>query len=449
MSEQGKKPLRFGASSARRRPKLSIERKPRVVREALGVGSIDRALLRKAVCRAAQFFLDQDRAVHLPGLGVLLPVRATQMAVREEEGQDRPPRCRLCSETYRTIKFEKCCEVTAYHRRRFAPLVEIEELARRLPAHLPVEQAALLLESEGRAHLRELMKHLCYEIVAYGHSSQLEPLGHFYALHNRQGMSLRDWYAGADIFIRPAYRELLESGPSRVFEPPVYQDAWEPFRAAYGDPLAVFSLVLREELEKLGYQLPRDMHPEIRVAVFEGPRTGGSRVLKYCTDGLRTAASAHGTGAGTEFVFQTTVDCREQNIPLWPGRALALGWLLLEGSKRKAVGLGVGLGAGMRLYDHGACRLNLIFTTRFAPLPRELRSANGRFAYVNLLGITEAEAALARRFSPQHLTVLLEHRKLDQITKPRRACLVSRSGFLKADLGEQDEHEKAAEQASA
>jgi len=381
----------------------------------------ERAILARELVSAVFFFAERGESVYLDGLGLLQPLQKTRNVVHELDGA-----CAIREERSLVLAFEKCLELTSFHRRRSAPLVEQKELARRVHPRLPIELNLRWPEQAVRRRLAGLIKHVAYETVVNGSCSQLSALGVFYALHNRQGATLQDWCAGADIFMRSSYRQGLALGGVRIFEPPVYQDAWEPLRAAFGDPVSIFSLQLREELAALGYELNDGTEtPDLPVAVFESaPHT-----VTYCTEGLRNAAFSRGSQSGRELVFQVPVKNGEP-LPQWPSRALALGWILLWSSRTGSVGWGVGVGCGLPLCERPPSRLSLVFTTAFAPLRQRARCAAGAFTYMNLLGITEAEAAVARRHSPEHLVALLEHRELDQVTKPNRPCLVSRSGLL-------------------
>ncbi len=426
--------LAFDCSKAAKPARTAASEGSITLREYLAaVTSAQRRILAKELAAEAVRRIEGGESIYLEGLGIAAPRRITAPGV-----YTLAQHFVLREEVRQHTVFEKCSELTGYHRQRYSPLCELKDLVKRIYARLPLQMAVRWSENDLRRLLRGLMKHVIYEVVTKGCSRQLAPLGVFYALHNRQGSSVQDWYAGADIFLEAASCPAVESGPSRLLLIPELQDAWEPLRCVYGDPLAVLSIPLRPELQKLGYALAAESEPEINVAVFER-RVKHSRILLYCTEGLRRAAYQRGTKQGVELVFQACLPEDDLSAPAWPFKALALGWVLVQSSRSGAPRTGVGLGCEVPLSEDEPTRLSTIFSTEFSQIPRPCKCSDGPFSYLNLVGITEREALLARTSSPAHLTILLRRRQLDQVTKLNRPCLVCKTEVEGKDSsGEED-----------
>ncbi|MCB0311312.1 MAG: suppressor of fused domain protein, partial [Bdellovibrionales bacterium] len=285
-------------------------------------------------------------------------------------------------------------------------------------------------------YIAGFMHFLKEEVVVRGISEMLSEIGIFYALHNRQGNSFQDWYAGADIFIKTQYQPLVKVGKSRLVERPVFQSPWEVFQAAFGLELQSFEVHLPEELQKLDPETAAEsdlstQQGQIAVAIFDTKQTTrqGERVLLYCTDGIRKlhGQDGHKRIAGCEFVVQIAVTDESSDFPVWPNRFLTLAWLLLESSKSKSIRPGTGLSLDVPLTDTPESPFRTIYTTRFAKLPSEQLCTDGPFYYLNITGIFEEEAEILRSSSADHLTALLEHRNADQIFREERASIATKS----------------------
>jgi len=179
------------------------------------------------------YFIERDCAVYLEGFGLLIPRHATNEIVRTLGTKNI-----LRTETKRLMTFEKCDELCAHHRERHNTIIETKELARRIHPRLPVMINVHWTPQDTRRYLRGFFKYLAHETVVQGHSRQLKAIGTFYSLHNRQGTTFSDWFAGADIFIKQSAQQILMVQPGKVFKQPVLTSAWEPLEAAYGPPQA-------------------------------------------------------------------------------------------------------------------------------------------------------------------------------------------------------------------
>jgi len=392
----------------------------------------ERDLLSKEISRAIVGFLDDDRPVYLEGFGIISFTKKTEWISRTH-GSSMLVR----QETARELQFEKCSELVSFQRSRFGRIVETYELCQLLYPRLSLEMQIKWSEADLRSLLRGFMQNLLKEVIISGRSQQLESLGVFYSLHNRQGNKLSDWFAGADVFLAPTYRPILKIGASRLLPRPVLESSWEIFEASYGKPLQVIKLNLAKELGDLDMRSENLPSLEIQVAVFEKPSKSGERRLLYCSDGIRRLHSSLGANQhlGHEFIVQTVSDLNMsapgiESVPVWPTRLITLAWLLLESSKSKSVRLGAGLSLGTPLVGSQDPSLKSIFTTRYSAIGFEQLCAEGRFNYLNLIAINDDESEIARNYGAEHLLALLKYRKIDQEIRLKRPSVVAKSSLL-------------------
>jgi hypothetical protein len=408
-----------------------------------------RAALLNELDSAAVFFLKLERPVYLEGLGIVVPQIASGQRIHTIDDQSV-----VHDETYITAEFEKCYDLVAFQKEKYRHVIETRDLAQRILPRLACGGRSNT-ERDIQRWLRGLIELIKTEIVTEGICEALPSVGTFFALHNRQGRSASEWFAGADIFLQPALRHTLMSGPKTILTRPCLRDAWELLEAAYGKPVEIFRVDLRKELGELGYQVS-DLGggvtlPDIDVAGFEcvAESAGSShRVLLYCTNGLRSAAlrQAGVRAAGNELVFQLSDRNGNANYVascsrMAASRVLTLAWILLEGSKTRTVKLGAGISSDVSLFPgSGGEDAHAILITPFSAARSGQLCEDGMFFYANVLAITDDEAALARRISSEHLISVLEYRKLDQHTVPGRPSVTFRSAF-----GSLDETRQASE----
>ncbi len=385
-----------------------------------------------------RYYISRDLPVSLEGLGILFP-RARTIERSYQRGEQLIVR----KETNRTIEFEKCSNLSQFHRERYRGLIETNQLAQRLYALLPVHKAVDSSEREMRAQIDSVIATITHEVIEQGFSSTLSSLGTFYSLHNRQGENFDDWFAGADIFMSSLYAEPIAAARAILGERPVLESSWELLQAAYGEPLTKMTVDLPKQLEALGYDVaafPKDIERAVSCAVFQ---TFDSRekvhYLVYCTDGLRKVGlnAKKSKGFGNEIVFQLPIGSvldptkpRDLSaIPLWPHRALTMAWILMQSSPSRTVRAGLKMTEGVPLVPDSDSELSSIFTTHFAAVREEQLSTEGPFFYVNVVGITQEEHQLAESNGSDFLRTILEYKKLLQFTKPLRSSVVSRSRF--------------------
>jgi len=406
----------------------------------LDTSTREREALKKELCRAILYYIESDIPVYLENFGILIPRLHSKNVTRNVFRN-----LNLRREHFRSISFEKCDDLTSYNRSNFVKIAETRELADRIHPRLPLFININWGIQDTRRFMRGLLLFLRNETITSGHSRLLEPVGVFHSLHNRQGNTPRDWFAGADILLKPTYSQLIKVGESQVYQRPVFKNAWEPLEAAFGKHELQFIIDLEQELQKLGYDTSslhdfiNPNHKQITVRVFDGSPSSDSRSSKliYCTNGLRKLAtsSSSKSGAsqkkatGVEFVFQIDQEkarSEHPDIPLWPARAITIAWILLQGSKSGSVKPGIGLSCEVPLEENNSS-LDTILLTEFSYLRSEFLSKHGPFSYINITGITKNEAALARDNSFEYLLALLQYKGLDQVSQPGRACLLAKT----------------------
>ena len=417
------------------------------IRRGVGAGlpvpDSDRIVIDQEAELALLWFLERDIPVYLEGFGILFPER-----LQSQKTSVVKDKVVVRSDESRTIGFEKCYDLIAFHRERYRGVVEPKEIAAHIHARSSHLLSSPLAPNTIRRTLRALIDDVKAEVVVSGFSPRLSAIGDFYALHNRQGKSFADWYAGADVFLKSRYQQTLKTGEPRFLERPVLESPWEPFSALYGAPLQTLSLDLLFELKELGYdtaQMAQESslgHGAVKIGVFLNTDSdNGETVLSYVSDGLRHIGiqKGKGKGKGTEFVVQlavrstttsTGLPLTSADVPCWPLRLFTLGWILLQSSKNGAAKPGAGLSSGGSLVTGFDSDLGTAFTTSLSRLRTEQLSPEGPFTYLNLVGITEDEAAVASRYSALFLTNILNYKKLDQITRPTRSSIVAKTGLL-------------------
>ena len=372
--------------------------------------------------------LSLDKAIYLERLGFIYPITRTSQA-------NYPQRtwCVIREETHRTAAFEKCEDIVTYHRDKYSEIVETSDLVKKIYLKLPLNYQIRWSESDVKRRILALLRQIKREIVHDGYSGSLSAVGEFYALHNRQGQSEVDWFAGADILLVPQFRELVSVGTPNTFERPVLQNPFELLDAIHGKCIKSFSVDVKSILEKLGYELDDEakLDDKIKVNVYgiESNRSDEMALL-YCTDGIRHLARSE---TGTELTFHlalpssTKLQKIQDEVPTWPLKALTLGWLLVQSTQSRRLKPAQGFSCEAMLSDQQGSLINSIFTSEYRLIPGVQLTEDRPFRYINLVGITAAEANVADKFSPNHLLRLLECRSLDQITRPSRTSVVNRS----------------------
>lgn len=396
-----------------------------------------RAEIFEKLSQSILFFLDYGQAVSLEGFGVVIPHRD-----QHHNSYHHGERLILREEAFSTPRFEKCDDLTAYPRNKHAKLVETRELARKAYLSLPLDLQLQWSEAQFRAILLGAIQYLKREVVVQGYSSLLHSLGEFFALHNRQGSSLADWFAGADIFLTSENQTLLKAGNSRVFDIPVLNSATETFEALNGPALANIKLDAAEQLKQIGYLIETDqpVHSQtVSISVFHRKSMDDSQVsLLYCSDGFRnmTSIRPHSDELPCELVLQLELpkhilgNATLDQVPAWPLRLFAAAWVLAHSSKSCNLRAGLGLSLGTSLVPELASEFQSILLCDCNLIKLPQRCDGKTFRYLSLTAITEDEAQVSELYSTQFLLRLLQQRYLDQLVKPKRPSLISKTGLL-------------------
>jgi Suppressor of fused protein (SUFU) len=407
---------------------------------------------KSVICRLLQEviieLLCSHKAIYLEKFGLLAPVLSK---INENIIFERKTLVR--QSTLLSVEFHKCNELTNLHKEKFPEIIETPTLSRSLYARLPHKLLFKWDSKNTRNLLLGLIETIKKEVITLGICSRLSKIGEFTAIHNRQGETFKDWFAGADIFLNMAYEKIIESDNSIVFERPIVEDSWEICKALYGKPLHIFPLKIEKELEALGYELPKDLKHSsslnIKVAIFEN-KIGSQIQLIYCTDGLRNLGLSikpkkdFAYSYGNELVMQIANDASFQEsakdnsirhddllLPNWPKQILALCWLLMNGSSTKTLKIGAGISHGSSLSGNSLLsKLTTIFVTKYSKSCSEILSHEGPFYYLNITGITDDESQFAENYGTKRLISILKHKKLDQVFKIGRSSVLNKTSFI-------------------
>ena len=372
--------------------------------------------------------LGQGRPIYLDRFGLLYK-RSTRSLSRLLCNQDS--QLALREEEKHLLCFEKCAEITSYHRERFPNLIESTELAARIFSQL---QPTLSLEWPIRrleVGVRSFARALKHDVVTNGWSNRLGELGKLYAIHNRQGHGFADWFAGSDIFLAGAYEWIEKAAPWRIFDCPLIDDPKEILEAAVGPCIAQRNLNLEQELLKLGYEFNptalADVPAEMPIDIF---RSQDKEQLVFSTNGLRHLGVSQSSQlcSRTELVVQVAAD--KTGIPDWPLHMLALGWMLLICRKSRSLKSGSAIAVeAPSSAQKLAANIQGIISTKYSRIPYSVASRTGSFSFINLAAVTTDELRLAQRLSSDVLIDILSARGLDQTSKPNRSSVLSRSSF--------------------
>lgn len=401
-----------------------------------------RLVIAELIASTTDKFLSLSKPVYLEGFGILLPIQEVDQVSSIVDDQ-----ILLRSETTQTVGFEKCFDLTPLDKKDFPGLVDLGDLAAKMFPLLPHPLRNEWTEKQLLKATRDLILHLRDDVVVTGSSSMLESIGTFYSLHNRQGSTSKDWYAGADIFLEASYKNLIHSQPDRMFDRPILERSWELFEAAFGAPLAVINVDLKSELQDLGYDTvafekeTAEKHRSFPVAIFEVKDTNkqNSVTLLYCSDGLRNLGLRAGKAnteniVGTELLFHAEFPLDsfnpEELLPKWPTRPLSMAWILMNSRKSKTLPAGSGISCDTTLNSDSKALLSTILATSSTRVPSQQLSKEGPFSFINVVGIHDDESALASERGSEFLLTLLAHKNLHQVTKPSRPSILGRSGYL-------------------
>ncbi len=404
----------------------------------------ERDLIRFELNCALHHFLELDRPIFLESLGLFVPVLQQRV-----NGYPSGQALVIRKEVVRTVQFEKTDDFHENFSRsavtkitsKFPEIaeqnqnkvVELQELAHRIYPKLPIAMHLKWCEQGFRSLLRAYLITIRERLVNQGFTANLSALGTLYALHNRYGLTEKDWFAGADIQLYPRKPQVVEVLNSNLHARPVLNSAWELLNASYGNALESYDLDIDQELNSLGVESP---YPgsKFKVSIFFAPAELGLKArFIFCSDGLRYLAYQAKPGSiGSELMLQIPVeegqDIYEQlevRIKKFAGRFLALGWAMLIGTRGKTLRVGLGINLESPVVDFERTSLTGVVATSASPLGGSHLCSDGEFAYANLLGISNAESKLISSGKRLHLLAMLELKGLGQVTGLKRKCILS------------------------
>jgi nucleoid DNA-binding protein len=378
-------------------------------------GSLERVILDS---------LSRGSAVYLEGFGIVFPEIRSRTVVETLN-------TKLCTriEGQRAAQFEKCYDLIQLHRDRFGSILEGRQLHNAILKQLAVQGIS---ERDIQRTLRTFIKNLRDDVVCNGYSVALPNVGRFLVLHNRQGATTGDWFAGADIFLQSSYRHTLMSGTPIFSNRPTLNNSWDAVGGKLGKPIKIYDLELDAALQPLAVAptaiSERALKP--RIAAFAQQVDDVTR-FTFITDGMRLLGGCK-SGIGTEFIFSF-----EQRFGDWTfqteeiiemaRRPLSLGWLLAAGAEEDSLKVGTCLECSSKIFPKSSGDLTAVIC--LAPmLAQNLHTTSDRqFRFLQLLGITGDEAQVCERIGFNHLSALLEYRGVHQITKPNRSSMISRT----------------------
>lgn len=342
----------------------------------------------------------EGRAVWMPALGLFLPEERVIVESQLDEGALRVREVRQ-----RFIRFEKCGELTSFHRERVAHLCDLSPLASTIERRTGVKVSSRdLIEFGG---------FLSSTVASFGRCDLIREIGVLLALHNRQGSHPSDWYAGADVFLVDAGTTNLTVLRDLTFAVPVHQSSWDIFSAAYGTPSNRDVVTLNVEGR------------EIQIAPFVIDRS--QRDIMLVTDGLRHFLP----DAAREVVLAVRADETDELVPRWALRTLHL---LLQNPRSLGGSTPVEIPDFVlpsKPWGRAPSGRQLPSTRALlAPFPRQPLiqfTGTGSFTYASLLIVHPDEGSFANDFGTEALLPFLSHRGLDLISTLRRPSILRNS----------------------
>lgn len=394
------------------------------------LSSDEKELLRFELNCALVQFLQAGRSIVLEGLGVLSPHK--EVLKRTYVFKDWAI---LRDETKRTAIFEKSEDISGISPHAYHQLVDTWELVQTIYSKLPLPLQIRWAERELRKVLLGYLREIKDEIIQRGFSHQLRGVGIFHALHNRQGESARDWFAGADIFVNSSFQQILSLGANRRISRPVLETAWELLEAGFGTAHHCFEFSLSDQLKLLGFssaqidefKLTSDT---IRVSAFKKGSSPQGNALLFVTDGIRGLApiSRPQRKLRHELVFEVVADYESESVCAAASRALTIGAVLLLGDPINPINANTALTTAHSLDPNFPTRLKGALLTSWYTCCHEQLSKDVEFQFASVIGITADESELVARRGKAHLLSLLRRKgAIHQTVLKRPSCLLKSS----------------------
>lgn len=390
----------------------------------------ERFILKQELCTTLLSFIDRDIPVFLDGLGLLSTSERQSLVQREVNGNSI-----IRNEAHKSLEFEKCDRICDDHRSKFPTIADTKDLAQRIHPQLPTEINIKWTEQDTRRYLRGIIRLAKEHLVREGHSKDFDPVVHLFCIQSDVNtkldkVSVHDVFAASEIFIKSNYKQLVNVGPSKVYQAPVLESAWELLEAAYNAPLTTIEVDVARELAALDYEFSAEeleslkLPEKLKVAAFLTSQDQDSHTFLLATDGLRSLAYGESGSVGNELTLQAVLKSDSVLVPSWIHQCLSLGVLVLCSSVSKQIRPGLMIETDKPLVVGKHSSFSAVLTTSFQPVKQAMRSADGQFQYVNLVGIGAPEVVLAKKFNPKRVLALLEYKKRDQVTDIDRRPIV-------------------------
>lgn len=371
-----------------------------------------RSFLADGIAAAIKSVITDGKSVFLPGFGIFTPIESSKISPRIENNN-----LILVKDEELKINFEKCDDDS--HLGSRANRIEWLEFASRVRNYSAALGLVIPTIDETKAVILGFVEQLKKEVVCNAYSLLLPQLGHFCALHNRQGQTQKSWFAGADIFLALSSPVKTSVEVLRKLNNPEVNSAWEPLEAAYDKSIYKFEIDLIKVLSSLGFDaehLNDNSYGSttISVSVFLNSK---SETLIFCTDGLRKLAKQDKSAEilGSELLVQAPISESEDFSQLfsqdsWVSFQIVIGWSLLQTAKSKTIKPGAAFSLDIPLIE--SSKLSAIFCHNFTSSHCTFKTSEGEFRYICLTGITADEFEAAKVLSPKLLEAFLDRRGL-------------------------------------
>lgn len=375
--------------------------------------------------------LENLQTVYLEKFGFLIPQKITD--IDYDDSNDV-----LCMQKEQVLKisYEKCLILNSYFKEKYNP-VEFKSLIKNLYSQSNNELIKKYTLSDLLKYEEYFVNTIKKQVINNGVCNLLK-IGTLYSIHNRQGEVFDDWFSGAEILFKQKLQKSYLLTESHKYIKPVYKDALEVFRTAYGDEVGVINVNLKKELVMLGFDL-EDVksikEPTLPLYVFEDRSLSqkGIIILNYVTNTVRKYGISE-FGVGTEFVFQIVVyekDYRNKNgtlnIPNYPKKAFAASLVMLQKEELRRENASITVKYDVPLIEDNKKKLDAICVLDFEALSSIQYAKDGKFFYKNIVGITLGELEFANNISIEYILDILKEKNLHQITRLKRRSITEKT----------------------
>lgn len=388
------------------------------------------------------YFAECGYASFLSRLGIIFPIEKLQQRVSSVNQQFS-----FIEETTKSLKFEKTDDIYTSHRIQFPQLLETSELSQRVfektRSFLSFSATSLDLKKLVKALIDEIKRKVVRDAIV----EDFFGLGSLFALHNRQGIEERDWYAGADISLSCTWNKVIQGSPSRFIEAPVLDSAFEISDLILGNPVADIDLNLHKQISSLEFDthdLLEIIPTFVKLRSYIKPISPNRYSVTFVSEGIRTISSNLKKELGNEFIVKTVLYHRDQDeafklssemasSPLpWVLNLFAGGSLLAALSRNGLVSKASALPVGKEeLQLPQKSELSTIVTFPFRTIGYRQESTTGPFYFSHLSLLTDAEASFLVDKRKSLILHFLQQRGYEQTSQPDRPDLTNKTMISK------------------